>query len=61
LLPQIGGIWSGGGGERIFLINYVWFNFKKERGGERRGAKHLKKPIFASPNWGDLEGSGGVQ
>jgi hypothetical protein len=27
--------------------------------GERRGAKHLQKPIFASPNWGDLEGRGG--
>jgi hypothetical protein len=42
------------GGEGIFLIKYVWFNFYKERGGERRGAKSLINPLFASPQIGGI-------
>jgi hypothetical protein len=36
------------GGEEIFLIKYVWFNFYKGREGERRGANYLQNSIFAS-------------
>jgi hypothetical protein len=45
---------EGKGGEGIFLIISVWFNFQKGRGGKRRGAKSLQEPLFASPQIGGI-------
>jgi hypothetical protein len=43
-------------GERILLMNCVWFIFLRRREEGRGGKGREYKPIFASPNWGDLEG-----
>jgi hypothetical protein len=49
---------EGRGGEVIFLINCVWFNFNKGRGGERRGAKSLINSLFASLQIGGIQRGG---
>jgi hypothetical protein len=46
------------GGEGIYLSICVWFNFHEERGGKRRGAKSLQKPLFAPPKLGGFGGEG---
>jgi hypothetical protein len=55
----LGSIWlgvfggEGRGGERILLVNCVWFIFLK-REDERRGGNI--RPFLLPPNWGDLKG-----